>query len=131
MWRDENGVTHTVALADPRALMTADIIESLAALSAAARRRLAHELAEYLDGLFDGLDPEVADVVGGVQGELPPDEILSGRFTDTPGLLERVEAIDPRWRIDVALAVCDVIDEWDVRRRWWIRLTGRLRRHWR
>lgn len=113
MWRTDDGVVHTVAVADPEMLFTEAALESLRAL------------VTDPDGSVLDVEPIVLTTID-ESARLPYDDDSERPFvaaSPEPGifatvvrteqaLVQSLAALDWRWRLDVVLALQDLADRW-------------------
>lgn len=113
MWRSADGVLHTVALPDPRPVFSARTLRDVESMIEGldderfqdAVEDAELELVEYWSSR--AVDPEA---------EVPFDAapVSPGTFdvpvADSAELLEALRRIEPRWRLDVLMALQDLLD---------------------
>ena len=109
MWVTADGVAHTVALPRPSELLTEHALSAFENL----RKGLGDEpLQELLEGeesaIFD--DTPASDTDDSFVGISPPRAVLDGDVSTADLLVATVRAMDPRWRLDVVLALQDLIE---------------------
>lgn len=109
MWVTADGVQHSIALPDPSEVLGAQGLASFAALVAAADR---DELELWIDDRLLALhDATFEPDTEGVFFERTPDiGILDGDLSTYDGLAAALDAIDPRWQVDLLLALHDLLD---------------------
>lgn len=109
MWVTSDGVAHTVALPSPSELLTEHALSAFENL----RKGLGDEplqgiLEDEESAIFDDtLAPDTDDTFVGIS---PPRAVLAGDVSTVDLLVATVRAMDPRWRLDVVLALQDLID---------------------
>ena len=114
MWRSADGVLQTVALPDPRPVFSARALQSIEVL-------VADEGAERLLGVLEAAELDLVDHWGSQVVELEaetsfkavpaPDALVDAPITGYSELFGALDQIDPRWRLDVVLAMQDLIDD--------------------
>jgi hypothetical protein len=109
MWVTADGVAHTVALPSPSELLTERALVAFENL----RKGLGDEPLEELledeeSAIFE--DTLTQDTDGRFVGLTPPRAILDGDLSTADLLVATVRAVDQRWRLDVVLALQDLID---------------------
>lgn len=111
MWRTEDGVVHTAAVADPTELFTVD---ALAALRSLYEGMDAEELQELLESLIVQVIEESAAPTYVAEDELPfvastPIRVLFSALVLTRAdLRAAVATADWRWRLDLVTAMDDL-----------------------
>jgi hypothetical protein len=109
MWITPDGVQHSLALPDPTEVLTDRALASFAVLVGRADRDdlelwIDDRLLALHDASFppdpDGLFFERAPAVG----------MLDGDLSTLEGLDEALAPIDPRWQVDLLLALHDIVD---------------------
>lgn len=124
MWVTADGIAHTVALPSPSELLTEPALSAFKNL----RKGLGNEQLEELledeeSAIFDDTPaPDTDDTFVGVS---PPLAVLDGDLSTADLLVATVRAMDQRWRLDVVLALQDLIDLESPQH---VRLAGRVRR---
>lgn len=109
MWVTPDGVQHTLALPEPVDVLSARGLETFAVLVAAADR---DDLELWIDDRLIALhdasfepDPE-----GLFFERVPAAGLLDGDLSTLDGLAAALDAVDPRWQVDLLLALHDVLD---------------------
>ena len=108
MWRDDDGLLHTVALPDPSSVLPPDLDELLVSLEHPRRMDLFEELEALEVELFDRFSE--ADV-SGVEGEPLATVLLPSGISTAEGLLAATREVEAEWRLDVILALQDRVIE--------------------
>lgn len=111
MWVDEHGVAHTVAVPEPKGLMTKSFRSSLDAVVRTDFTGVEDALTTAEEELFE-TEPAAVDpsVEARFEGQAPPRKILRGSFRHVPDVLLAIERVDHRWRLDAILALEDYIE---------------------
>ena len=112
MWIDERGVAHTVALPKPKEIMTKSFRRSLDSLLHTERAQVETVLAGAEETIYEkgSLEPVDRETEAGYEGRTPPVKVLDGALTDANDLRAAIDNVDPRWRLDVVLALQDYAD---------------------
>lgn len=109
MWVTPDGVQHTLALPEPADVLGPRGLETFAALVAASDRDdlelwIDDRLLALHDASFEP-DPE-----GLFFERVPAAGLLDGDLSTLDGLGAALDAVDPRWQVDLLLALHDVLD---------------------
>lgn len=109
MWVTPDGRQHCIALPDPTDVLTGPALASYAALVGATDRDV---LEVWLDDrLLDLHDASFEPDPEGLFFERVPDVgLLDGDLSTLPGLAAALAAIDPRWQVDLVLALRAILD---------------------
>ncbi len=110
MWVTADGVAHTVALPEPRQVLSPRALESLTVLmTTAAEDLLLATIERAQDAVLEGpLHPDEDD--GGV-GCAPSPEVLDADVSTLDAVLAAIRDVDLRWRLDVVMALDDIVGE--------------------
>jgi len=108
VWVTADGVAHTVALPEPLQVLSAWARTTLAVLRAEVPRSAVEDVLEQAqDAVLDGgLQPDADD---GYVGCAPPVGVLDADISTVDRFEAAILAVDARWRLDVVLALDDVI----------------------
>jgi hypothetical protein len=109
VWVTLDGVAHTVALPNPRDVLATRTRVSFATL----RRDLAGDVVgNLLDGEEEAIfeNDLVPDADKSFVDAAPPRGILDADVSTADRLRAAVQGVDLRWRLDVVLALQDLID---------------------
>lgn len=109
MWVTPDGVQRTIALPDPSDVLSAQGLATFAALVAGTDRDdlelwIDDRLLALHDASFEP-DPE-----GVFFERVPAAGMLDGDLSTLDGLGAALDAIDPRWQVDLLLALHDLLD---------------------
>jgi hypothetical protein len=109
MWVTPDGVAHTVALPSPSELLTESALSAFKNLRKSLGNEELEELLEVEESAIfdDTLAPDTDDTFVGVS---PPRAVLDGDLGTADLFVATVRAMDQRWRLDVVLALQDLID---------------------
>lgn len=113
MWRSADGVLHTVALPDPRTAFSARALPDVESMIEAldderfqdALEDAEQELVEYWSSR--AVDPEAEAPFDAAP--VPPGT-FDASVADSAELLGALRRIEPRWRLDVLMALQDLLD---------------------
>lgn len=111
MWKDDDGITHSIALPDPTTAMTARTLAGLEALSVHERRRAFASLMDYFsaDRAEGHLDTVPASDLGPVDTPLP-NGYIDAAIRSAEDVMDVVRSAEPAWRHDVGEVLLDYID---------------------
>jgi hypothetical protein len=112
MWVTADGKQHVLALPDPSDVLTADALVSFSRLLARDDR---DEVSLLLDDRLlalsdDGFAP---DPEGVFVERAPAEGMLDGDLSTREGLLAALVPIDPRWQVDLVVALRTLIQQLD------------------
>jgi hypothetical protein len=109
MWVTPDGVQHSLRLPDPTDVLTERALASYVVLAATTDRdELEVRLDDRLLALHDATFEPDTD---GVFFERVPDVgLLDGDLSTYAGLDAALGAVDPRWQVDLVLALRDILD---------------------
>jgi hypothetical protein len=111
MWLDSEGVAHTVALPNPSAAMSLEMVASLDALFVDERARVLDELNDYYwNDHIAGSRSDIVSAVLAPEGAPLPDGFPTGTIENAAEAVAMVKATEPAWRIDVLEVVQDYLD---------------------
>lgn len=110
MWITPDGRFNTVALPEPREVLTPRALTGLMRLrDAVGAERIGAELeqaeASFLEPEFE---PDADDAFVGVA---PPVGLLDGEFDSLDALIEAVGRVPERWQLDILEALSDLNDQ--------------------
>lgn len=113
MWRDEQGVFHSVALPEPRSIMAPEFADSLQELISKKRirRRLIRQLDRAEIELVSEAGPLEDVVVGELRGAMPGEILLAAAVCSIDDVLREIAQVAFRWRLDALMAVADFVDD--------------------
>lgn len=108
MWVTDDGVQHVISLPDPAEVLTPQALGSFASLVAdRGAERLGLDLDDRLLALSDtGFEP---DPDGLFTERAPAVGLLDGDLSTLSGLDAALAALDPRWQVDVLVALHDLV----------------------
>jgi hypothetical protein len=112
MWVTADGRQHVLALPDPADVLTPQALATFAQLVATDDRDdLALMLDDQLLALSDaGFDP---DPDGAFVERAPAEGMLDGDLGTRAGLLAALAPIDPRWQVDLVVALHHLLEALD------------------
>jgi hypothetical protein len=112
MWVTSDGRQHVLELPDPSDVLTPSALASFALLVARDDRdELGLLLDDRLLALSDaGFEP---DPDGAFVERAPAEGILDGDLSTREGLLAALAPIDPRWQVDLLVALHHLLEQLD------------------
>jgi len=112
MWVAEDGVQRTIALPDPSDVLSEEGLSTFAVLVSAADR---DELELWIDDRLLALHDATfkPDPDGVFVERVPAAGMLDGDLSTYEGLGAALDDVDPRWQVDLLLALHDLIDGLD------------------
>jgi hypothetical protein len=110
MWIDDNGVCHTVALPEPRMLMSDAFQQSLERTLTRDREELASAIELEQVRVFGMVKRRVRSAdESDFAAAIPPPNLLSQQFNSVNELQRLIRQVDFRWRLDALEAIEDCI----------------------
>ena len=114
VWIDGAGVFHTVALPDPRHIMTVQFVGALDRMIEQDLDATNDVVASAEDKFYETeLGREFPGEESLFEAMQPPSGLLDAAPTDADGLKRIIDAVDRRWRLDVIIALTDYLDALD------------------
>lgn len=113
MWRTPDGTLHTVALPSPSLLFTDTALDSLTdVLARSGEDELEELIEETEDAVFDLWADRTFEehVEQAFHAQAAPAGIFTAWVSDRASLVQALEQVDARWRLDVVMAVQDLAD---------------------